>query len=161
VKRAVTALLATIASVVWLVTFRVTPHARAVAAAPAQSSPAVTETPAGAGTNASATPAATPTPAPTNKPASGTFTGPVIGTEFGDVQVRIVVTNGHLIDINAVQMPFDRARSAEITQYVTPVLRSEAIQAQSARIDIISGATFTSEAYAESLDAALRQDHLA
>jgi uncharacterized protein with FMN-binding domain len=58
-------------------------------------------------------------------------------------------------------MPNDRARSAEITQYATPVLRTEVIHAQSARIDVISGATFTSEAYAESVYDALRQDHLA
>ncbi|HEY4026281.1 MAG TPA: FMN-binding protein [Candidatus Dormibacteraeota bacterium] len=160
-KRALTALIATVAGVAWLVTFRVTPHARPVAAAPAPSQPAAaaSETPApGADT---ATPTPTPTPAPTNRPANGTFTGPVVSTRFGDVQVRIVVSGGRVTDVTPVQMPTDRARSAEITRYVTPVLHSEAIQAQSARIDIISGATYTSEAYAESLDAALRQDHLA
>ena len=81
-------------------------------------------------------------------------------TRYGDVQVRVRVSGGRVTDVTGVQMPNDRARSAEITQFVAPVLRSEAIQAQSARIDIISGATVTSEAYAESLDDALRQDHL-
>lgn len=164
-KRAITALVATVAGVAWLVTYRVTPHARPVAAAaPAeQPTPAASDTPTPA---ASATPAAaavtpTPTPVPTNRPANGSFTGAVIPTEFGDVQVRVVIASGRIKDVSAIQMPTDRARSAEITQYVTPVLHDEVIQAQSARIDVISGATFTSEAYAESVNDALRQDHLA
>lgn len=164
-KRAIAALIATVAGVLWMVTFKVTPHARPVAAAPA---PAPTDraapsaTPSSASSPvAAATPTPTPTPSPTNRAANGSFTGADIPTRFGDVQVRIVVTAGRVTDVSAVQMPTDRARSAEITQYVTPVLRSEVIQAQSARIDVISGATFTSEAYAESVNDAMRQDHMA
>jgi uncharacterized protein with FMN-binding domain len=163
VKRAILTLIATVVGVLWLVTFKVTPHARPVAAAPAQPTPS--ETPSSAPTAtpaaAAATPTPTPTPVPTNRPANGSFTGADIQTQFGDVQVRITVTGGRITDVSAVQMPTDRARSAEITQYVTPVLRSEVIQAQSARIDVISGATFTSEAYAESVNDAMRQDHMA
>jgi uncharacterized protein with FMN-binding domain len=163
VKRAIGAVVATVVGVIWLVTFRVTPHARPVAAAPPPSpAPATSETPSSAPA-APAAPAATamPTPAPTNRPANGSFTGALVPTRFGDVQVRIVVTSGRVTDVVAVQMPSDRARSAEITQYVTPVLRSEVIRAQNAQIDVISGATFTSEAYAESVNDAMRQDHLA
>jgi uncharacterized protein with FMN-binding domain len=163
VKRAITALVATIAGVAWLVTFKVSPHARPVAAAPAeQPSPAPSETPAAGPTPqavAAATP--TPTPVPTNRPANGSFTGAVIPTQFGDVQVRVVISAGRITEVSALQMPTDRARSYEITQYVTPVLHDEAIQAQSAHIDVISGATYTSEAYAESLNDALHQDHMA
>jgi uncharacterized protein with FMN-binding domain len=163
VKRAITALVATVAGVLWLVTFKVTPHARPVAAAPAATP---TPTPGPTGTPAptpSGTPAATlaPTPTPSNRAANGTFTGADVPTRYGDVQVRISVSGGRVTDVSAIQMPSDRARSEEITQYVTPVLRSEVIQAQSANIDIISGATLTSEAYAESVQDALRQDHLA
>lgn len=150
-KRALTALAATVAGVAWLVTFRVTPHDRPVAAEPT-ASPAASPT--------LRAPAPTPTAAPVNRPANGTFTGPIIPTRFGDVQVRITVSGGRVTDVSTLRMPDDRVRSAEITRYVAPVLRSEAIQAQSANIDVISGATYTSEAYAESLDAALRQDHL-
>jgi uncharacterized protein with FMN-binding domain len=163
VKRAITALLATVVGVAWMVTYRVTPHARPVAAAaPAeQPTPTDTPTPADSGTPAAAATATpTPTPVPTNKPANGSFTGAVIPTRFGDVQVRVVIASGRVTDVSALQMPTDRARSAEITQYVTPVLHDEVIQAQSAHIDVISGATFTSEAYAESVNDALRQDHL-
>jgi uncharacterized protein with FMN-binding domain len=165
VKRALAALFATVVGVVWLVTFKVTPHARPVAAAaPAADQPTPSATPSSAATAApvaAATPTPTPTPTPTSRAANGSFTGADIQTQFGDVQVRITVTSGRITDVSALQMPTDRARSAEITQYVTPVLRSEVIQAQSARIDVISGATFTSEAYAESVDDAMRQDHLA
>ena len=163
-KRAITAVVATIAGVAWLVTYRVTPHANPVAAAaPAEQpapTPADTPTPAASATPAAAA-TATPTPVPTNKPANGSFTGAVIPTQFGDVQVRVVISSGRVTDVSALQMPTDRARSAEITQYVTPVLHDEVIQAQSARIDVISGATFTSEAYAESVNDAMRQDHMA
>jgi len=162
VKRAIGAVVATVVGVVWLVTFRVTPHARPVAAAPPPSpAPATSETPSSAPAAPAATATPTPTPAPTNRPANGSFTGALVPTRFGDVQVRIVVTSGRITDVVAVQMPSDRARSAEITQYVTPVLRSEVIRAQNAQIDVISGATFTSEAYAESVNDAMRQDHLA
>lgn len=161
-RRAAAALVATVAGVIWLVTFKVTPHARLPVSAPAPSTTpaAVAAASEGGGaTPAPSRPPATPTPAP--RVANGSFTGSDVPTPYGDVQVRLTVAGGRVTDVVALQMPSDRARSEEITQYVTPVLRSEAIQAQSARIDIISGATFTSEAYAESLDAALRQDHLA
>lgn len=163
-KRAIAALIATVAGVLWLVTFRVTPHVRPVAAAPAPTGqPTPSETPSSATSApvAAATPTPTPTPSPTNRVANGSFTGADIPTQFGDVQARIVIAGGRITDVVAVQMPTDRARSAEITQYVTPVLRSEVIQAQNARIDVISGATFTSEAYAESVNDAMRQDHMA
>jgi uncharacterized protein with FMN-binding domain len=164
VKRALTALVATVAGVVWLVTFRVTPHQRQVASAdagaPARSPVPDSPAPGSPAPTAAATPAASPSPTPSSRVANGTFTGAVVPTLFGDVQVRVTVSGGRVTDVAGVQMPFDRARSAEITQFVGPILRSEAIQAQNASIDVISGATFTSEAYAESLQDALRQDHL-
>jgi uncharacterized protein with FMN-binding domain len=110
-------------------------------------------------------PAAAPaTPAPATPPAaggafSGQVTGPVVDTQFGSVQVQVTVSNGRIVDVTAVQLPFDRRRSAEISQYVEPILRSESLQAQSAQIDAVSGATYTSEAYAESLQGALDQAH--
>lgn len=156
-KRAFAALAATVAGVTWLVTFRVTPHDRPVASAPAPG-PSGSATPQAPEPSAQAT--ATPAATPASGPAGGTFTGPVVPTRFGDVQVRVTVAGGRVTDISVLRMPDDRVRSAEISRYVTPVLRSEAIQAQSAHIDVISGATYTSEAYAESLEGALQQDHL-
>jgi uncharacterized protein with FMN-binding domain len=159
-KRAVTVLAATAAGVLWLVTYRVTPHERAVAAAPpvpASPTPAPDATPSA--TPSPSGPTATPTPRPSA--ADGRFTGQLVQTRYGDVQVRITVAGGRVTDVQAVTLPNDRARSAEISQVAGPMLRNEAIQARNAQIDIISGATFTSEAYAQSLQDALQQDHLA
>jgi uncharacterized protein with FMN-binding domain len=101
----------------------------------------------------SATPKASPTPAGL----SGTFTGSDFPNRFGDVAVRVVVANGKITDVQAVQLPSDRARSAYISQVAGPMLRSEVLQAQSANIDIISGATYTSQSYAQSVESALQQ----
>jgi uncharacterized protein with FMN-binding domain len=159
VKRAITVLAATAAGVLWLVTYRVTPQERAVAAAaPPPASPTPTPAP---DTGPSTAPAApTPTPTPTPRAADGRFTGQVVPTRYGDVQVRITVAGGRLTDVQPVTLPSDRARSAEISQIAGPMLRDEAVQAHSAQIDVISGATYTSDAYAQSLEDALRQDHL-
>ena len=72
----------------------------------------------------------------------------------------MVVSNGRITDVKAVQLPSDRARSAYISQVAGPLLRTEALQAQSAKIDIVSGATYTSVSYAQSLESALQQAHM-
>jgi uncharacterized protein with FMN-binding domain len=108
-------------------------------------------------------PLATPSPSPTpSAPTAinGTFTGSDVANRFGDVVVRVVISNGHISDVQAVTLPTDRAESAYISQVVGPMLRSEALQAQNANIDIISGATYTSQSYAQSLESALQQAHL-
>lgn len=106
-------------------------------------------------------PAATPTPyASSDKPAaSGTFTGPAEYMQWGPVQVTITVRDKRLTDVQA-SAPTERARSAFINEQAVPLLRQEALQAQGATIDLISGATLTSEAFAASLRAALGQAHL-
>jgi uncharacterized protein with FMN-binding domain len=85
--------------------------------------------------------------------------GDVVATRFGDVQVRLVEAGGKITDILAVQLPFDRRRSNEISQYSEPILHDEALQAQSAKIDTVSGATYTSDAYRTSLQSALDRVH--
>jgi uncharacterized protein with FMN-binding domain len=104
--------------------------------------------------------AASPSPssAPSAQaPASGKqqVDGDVVGTRFGDVQVRLIESGGKIVDIKAIQLPFDRRRSQEISQYSEPILHDEALQAQSSRIDTVSGATYTSQAYTRSLQSAL------
>jgi uncharacterized protein with FMN-binding domain len=81
--------------------------------------------------------------------------GDVVPTRFGDVQVRVIESGGKITDVQALQLPFDRRRSNEISQFVEPILRSETLQAQGAQIDTVSGATYTSEAYDQSLQSAL------
>jgi len=108
-------------------------------------------------------PAATEAPgtAPTPTPAApiganASVDGPVVSTRWGPVQVRIVVGDGRLTDVVALQLPTGR-HSGEISDRSEPILREMALQAQSANIDIVSGATYTSLAYAQSLQAALDQ----
>lgn len=94
----------------------------------------------------------------TSTTASGgtrTIDGPVASNDYGDVQVRVTVKGNQIVDVQALQLPHDRSRSARISQAAGPILRTEALRAQSANIDLVSGATFTSESYAESLQGAL------
>lgn len=170
-KRGAIALAFTTLALVLLFAFK-TPDVGPIAAGrntalvhPAASS-AATSGPAAAPLSA-ASPAATPTPrAATATPATGsggtalangTVAGPVVQTRFGPVQVQVTIAGGKISDVTALQLPSDRQRSAEISGIVEPMLRSEALTAQSAQIDLISGATYTSDAYAQSLQSALDQ----
>jgi hypothetical protein len=113
-----------------------------------------------AGAGAPAGRRATPAPpAPTQGGGGGgatTIDGPVVSTRYGPIQVEISVAGGHVADIVALQLPTSR-RSGQISRYAEPILRQEALTAQSAAIDVVSGATYTSDAYARSLQAALDQ----
>jgi uncharacterized protein with FMN-binding domain len=157
----------TVVGVAWLLNYKVTPHQLSAIApvSPTQNAgnPASPSASPSAVPSPSATPATTPSPSPSpsaSAPPTGTFTGADFPNRFGDVQVRVVISNGHITDVQAVQLPTDRAESAYISQQAGPWLRSEALQAQSANIDIISGATYTSQSYAQSLESALQQAHL-
>lgn len=86
--------------------------------------------------------------------AERTVAGPTISTRWGPVQVQITVANGRLTDVTALQLPTG-GRSGRISDQCSPTLRSQALAAQSAAIDGVSGATYTSIAYARSLQAAL------
>lgn len=108
---------------------------------------------------------AAPTP-PSSTPSAasaglkdGQFTGQDVATRFGDIQVRVTISGGRITDVQALQLPFDRQRSQAISDYVRQPLHEEVLQAQSAQIDTISGATYTSDAYAQSVQSVLDQAH--
>ena len=147
----------TVIGVVWLVTFKVTPIETEAVGGSASPSP-ISRAPAPFGAPATRTGA--PTAAVGAPATNGSYTGSAVRTIYGDVQVRIIVSGQKVTDVQAVVLPQDRARSARISQYSAPILRTEAIRAQSATIDIVSGATYTSVAYGRSLDSALKQAHL-
>jgi uncharacterized protein with FMN-binding domain len=86
---------------------------------------------------------------------NGTYNGPVTNAYYGNVQVQVVIQNGKITNVKFLDYPHDRRTSQEINSQAMPWLTQEAIQAQSANINIISGATLTSEAFANSLQAAL------
>jgi len=90
---------------------------------------------------------------------SGQLTGQAVQIPFGTVQVQVTMANGVITDVQAIQLPNDRGHSAEVSAYAGPMLRSEALAAQSAKIDSISGATYTSSGYQQSLQSAIDQAH--
>lgn len=100
---------------------------------------------------------ATTSPAQTTKSAgaSGTFTGDVAQTRFGPVQVKITVSNGRITNVTAPQYPTESFRDQQINAQAIPWLEQETIQAQSANIQGVGGASYTSEGFYQSLVSAL------
>ena len=163
-KRGAIALVTTTLAVILLISFR-TPETAALGAMSTTGSSNGVETtptakPASPTATATATGRATATPAPTNATGPATATGKVISTPYGQVQVQITVDNGKITDVLAVKLP-THGDSGQISDYVKPILASETLQAQSAKIDIVSGATYTSTGYARSLQSALDQAGIA
>lgn len=89
----------------------------------------------------------------------GTFTGDVINTRYGPVQVEVTLANGRLTAVRVLQAPSDNGRDQQIASYSVPRLNAEALAAQSARIDAVSGASYTSQGYIGSLQSALDRAH--
>ncbi|MGI5255958.1 FMN-binding protein [Streptomyces angustmyceticus] len=113
--------------------------------------------PAGGPAGASAAPA----PSPTGRaqrgshPAGGTYTGAPVSTRYGTVQVAATVTAGRLTAIRVLRAPSGNGRDREIAAYAVPRLTQEALNAHGARIDAVSGASYTSAGYIRSLQSAL------
>ena len=87
----------------------------------------------------------------------GTYAGSVADAFYGNIQVEAVVQGGKITDVKFLQYPNDRPNSVAINQQAMPYLKQETIQAQSANVDGVSGATDTSQAFVQSLSAALSQ----
>jgi uncharacterized protein with FMN-binding domain len=150
-------------------THKASPTASATAS-PTATATATATAPATATATATATAKATTAPkvAATTAPAapaapagvSGTFTGGTAQTAYGPVQVQIVVQNNTITSANAIKYPTGNSHDVAIAQYAIPVLNREAVQAQSAQISMVSGATYTSSGYIQSLQSALSAAHL-
>ncbi|ROP50140.1 MULTISPECIES: FMN-binding protein [unclassified Rathayibacter] len=143
------------------------------AAAPAVSTPTPTAT-ASSGSSGSGTfevPTPSSTPSTPSAPAGttgtggtdstggtdGTYTGTAVATRYGDVQVAITVAGGAITDVTALQLTDKENRSVSISNRAAPILRSEVLAAQSADVASVSGATYTSDAYLDSLQSAIDQ----
>jgi hypothetical protein len=116
--------------------------------------------PAPATPGAATTPSAGATGGTSSTGSSGstekkTVTGPLVQTRWGPVQVKVTASGGKLTDVTVVQYPYNNPKDQEINDYAIPVLVQEAIDAQSADIDMVSGATVTSVGYQSSLQSAL------
>lgn len=88
---------------------------------------------------------------------NGSYTGSVADAFYGNIQVKAIIQNGKIKDVQFLQYPNDRNRSIMINSYADPQLTSEAIQVQSANVNIITGATDSSDAFIQSLTYALSQ----
>ena len=161
-RRVIFAICATAAALVAILSFK--SHSQVpvtAAAAPAGAAPSAGTAPAGAAA-ATAQPAATPsaTGANTASPAKAagaakTVTGAAWPTIYGPVQVKITVQGGKVTQATAVVYPEETPRDYQINSYAIPQLNSEAVAASSAKIDTVSGATYTSGGYVGSLQNAL------
>jgi uncharacterized protein with FMN-binding domain len=103
-------------------------------------------------------------PPPTTSPASskgqyrdGTYTGNSANAYYGNVQVKVTIQGGKITDVAFLDYPKDRSTSLMISNQAMPQLVQEAIQAQSANVNGVSGATDTSAAFQQSLSSALSQ----
>jgi major membrane immunogen (membrane-anchored lipoprotein) len=174
VKRVVASVLGTVAGLIALLNFKTHPAAVALpqaatagtgttgtagdsgaaGSAPSAASPSSTSPGSAAGSSGSSGGGAS---SATGGGSTGTktVTGDSVDTRWGPVQVRITVTNGKVTKSEAVNYPLNTGRDQEINSYAIPALNQEAVAAGSAKIDMISGATYTSQGYIGSLQSAL------
>jgi uncharacterized protein with FMN-binding domain len=158
-RRALLAIFGTIAGLVGLLSFKThtTPVATVPAAvatpAPGASPSPTAPAPTSTGSASSSTPSSSP--AATKPAATKTVTGDSINTRWGPVQVKITVSNGKITSATAVDYPENNPRDEQINATAIPTLQQESIGQSTSKIDMVSGATYTSEGYIQSLQSAL------
>lgn len=164
-KKIVYALMATVTGLVLLFSYRtstVPESTSAFADAPSSGVATVPKTTASPSASASSGSSSTSSGSSSAQTSSsgltdGTFTGQVANTRFGPVQVQITVSGGAITDVQVPQYPSESGRDQQINSRALPVLVKETVQAQSAEVDMVSGATYTSTGYRTSLQSALDQ----
>ncbi|MEV4422715.1 FMN-binding protein [Patulibacter sp. NPDC049589] len=163
-KRAPIVLSATVAGVAATLGFHT--HAGTSPTASAAATPKVatatgapTSTTASASTGTSTSTTSSPSTAATKQTAATastkTVTSDPVSNQYGEVQLKVTVKNGKITDVEALQLPTNDPKSAEINAYAGPLLRQSTLTAQSADIDSVSGATYTSESYKTALQSVL------
>ena len=130
-----------------------TPATSATTAATTASATAPATAPATtASTATTATTAAVPAVA-----AVAAYNGDIVDTKYGPVQIQVQITDGAISEVAVIQYPDGDGKSVRINARALPALRTEVLTAQSANIDTVSGATYTSDAYQQSLQSAIDQ----
>jgi uncharacterized protein with FMN-binding domain len=154
-RRSPIVLTATAAGLAGVITFHA--HPQTLGAVPATSSSARTTSAQGANSSAPA-PASTSAArkaAPAASTGPRTATGADVPNQYGDVQVKVTVKGSKITAVTPVALPQSDGRSLMISQQAEPILQSQALAAQSAQIDGVSGASYTSDGYRRSLQSAL------
>lgn len=160
-RRIIVSCAATISGVVLLLSLK--PHSTATtSSASISTGSSQSSSSTAGGTSASPSPSASSSSSSTSSGSGSststrTFTGTAAQTRFGPVQVKITVKNKKITNIEVVEYPSDNPKDQQINSYALPVLNQEAISAQSAQIDSVSGATYTSDGYVSSLQSAIDQ----
>jgi len=129
-----------------------TPAATNPTSSPATTGPTSLPTTTGPSGNP---PTSTPT-TPVSQYKNGTYTGAVADAFYGNLQVTVTIQSGAITDVTFPQSP-SNGHSGEVSAFALPVLKQEAIAAQSANVNIVSGATQDSQAFQQSLASALAQ----
>ena len=177
-KRIVYGLLATLSGVVLLFSYRtsleaVMPVAADDTSGTTSSTTTPEATPSASASSSTTTESATSTPSPsataadstatdgttttTTGLADGTYTGDAVRTRYGNVQVQITISGGVITDVQVPQYPNNDRKDQQINARALPILISETTDTQSADISMVSGATYTSDGYIQSLQSALDQ----
>jgi uncharacterized protein with FMN-binding domain len=146
-RRVILAVVGTIAGLVALLSFK--SHAPTAVAAASGSTSGSGGTAGSAGTAAAGP---SPSAAP---PGERNVDGNVANTVYGPVQIQVVVKDSKLIGVNVLEQPSSTSRDLQIGQFAFPQLIKETLAAQSARVDAVSGASYTSAGYIQSLQSAL------
>ncbi len=167
-KKIVYGVLATLSGLVLLFSYR-TSLGEEITPAAADEAASVNDTTSTTTVPQVATPTPTPTPTTTEEDAAagtattasglvdGTYTGQSASTRFGPVQVALTVSGGQITAVDVVDYPDSNSRDRQINERAIPQLVSETLDAQSADIDMVSGATYTSDGYLQSLQSAIDQ----
>ena len=172
-RRITTWLLATLAGLVLLFSYHTSTDPNASATASADLAPApssgTTTTTSGTGngtatrtraTSATSSSSASSSAATTSTSASGTYTGAAARTPYGPVQVQVTVSDGQVASVQALTYPYSSGRDRAVNSRAIPVLDQEATASQGTSVHMVSGASFTSAAYEQSLQSALDRAHL-
>lgn len=159
-KRVLFAVLGTVLGLVALLSFKTQSHPLATPAGGLPS--AAASTPAATGSPSSANVATAGPPDPTRSSAAAAaaqkrYVGAAVQTRYGIVQVAVVTSTTHIATASFVQLTAFDDRSQQINAQAAPILLHETLAAQNAHIDTVSGASYTSDGYVQSLQSALDQ----
>jgi uncharacterized protein with FMN-binding domain len=154
-RRVIFAIVTTASAVVFLLSFKTHSTPAAATSPPSASASPTAGASASTGTTSAGASATSGTSSSSASSSAKTYTGDEAQTIYGPVQVKITVKNGKVAVAEAIEYPNNDPRDAQINSYAIPALNSEAVAASSARIDTVSGATYTSQGYASSLQSAL------
>lgn len=151
-KRILLTLIGTVAGIVSLLSFKTTSPQTSTGALPSAALPSTPSPSALSNPAASGSPAA---PSKTRAATTSSYLGSAVTTRYGVVQVKVSVKAGRLTNVAFQQLTAFDGHSQEINDAAAPQLLSETLSAQSAHIDTVSGATYTSDGYVQSLQSAL------